>query len=124
MPPDAALTDDAPAAVPRIDPKVVAESVRVLLAENVLRYRNFGAYWFLIKALLRRFYDAHALPFLAGSYSDLSVNARIPEGLSLQALLAEALDTYRHNAAFNLGRNEVEDDEGQRFRLYDPDIEG
>lgn len=107
-----------------IDPKVFAESVRALLTEDVRRYRNFGAYWYFIKALLRRFYDAHNLYFLAGTYEDPTVNDRLPKGLDAHEMMECAAAEYAENATLNLGRNEVVDDDGEFFIMLDPDVEG
>jgi hypothetical protein len=109
---------------PAVDVRAFVESARELLTENVLRYRNYGPYWFFVKALLRRFYSRHELPFLAGTYQDAGVSARVSHGGDLKAWLAGAVESYRHNASFNLGRNLVEDDDGDRFTLFDPDVEG
>ena len=107
-----------------IDPKTFAESVRALLSEDVRRYRLFGAYWYFVKALLRKYYDFHNLYFLRGTYEDPSVIERMPTGLDVFELLERAAEEYAENAAFNLGRNEVVDDEGEHFVLLDPDVEG
>lgn len=106
-----------------IDPAKFARSVRALLDEDPFRYRNFGAYWFFVKALLKRFYDRHDMPIL-GDYEDRSVNARMPDGLNAWELMERAAAEYAHNAGFNLGQSTVEDDDGERFTLRDTDIEG
>jgi len=107
-----------------VDPKTFAESVRALLTEDPRRYRNFGQWWFFVKALLRRFYDRHNLYFLAGHYEDPTVNARLPGGMDAHEMMAAASAEYAENASLNLGRNEVVDDEGEFFIILDPDVEG
>lgn len=108
-----------------IDPAKFATSVRALLDEDPRRYRNFGAYWFFVKALLKRYFDKHQMPIL-GNYEDSTVNDRIPEGIrnSMGLMLEAAASEYQENAGFNLGRNEVSDDDGEFFTLIDPDVEG
>lgn len=108
-----------------IAPAEFAASVRTLLDEDVRRYRNFGAYWFFVKALLKRFYDRHQMPIL-GDYEDKDVNAMIPEDVraSLGGMLAAAAAEYQSNAAFNLGQNKLENPDGEFFTLIDPDVEG
>lgn len=108
-----------------IDPAEFAESTRALLNEDPRRYRNYGAYWFFVKALLKRYYDRHAMPIL-GDYDDPTVNERIPADarMSLGTMLAAAAEEYQRNASFNLGRNEVSDDDGEFFLIVDPDVEG
>lgn len=108
-----------------IHPNIFAANVRTLLDEDPRRYRNFGAYWYFVKALLKRFYDRHQMPIL-GDHDDAGVSARIPESVrgSLPAMMAAASEEYIGNASFNLGRNEVQDDQGEFFTLLDPDVEG
>ena len=107
-----------------IDPKTFAESVRKLLTEDVRNYKNFGMWWFFVKALLRRYFDRHNLYFLAGTYEDPSVNERLPKGLDAWEMMERSAAEYAENASFNLRRNEVVDDEGEWFYILDPDVEG
>lgn len=103
------------------EPAAFAASVRTLLSEDPRRFRWFGAYWFFVKALLKRFYDRHQMPML-GDYDDPTVSERLPPARDAHELIAGAIDTARHNAMFNLGRNRVEDPQGEFFTLSDPDI--
>jgi hypothetical protein len=112
----------APPNAPSIDPAAYARSVRALLTEDPRRYRNFGVYWYFVKALLRRYFDRHEMPIL-GDYQDPSVIERMPKGLSAADMLQAAAEEYQHNAMFNLGRTELEDPEGEKFTLLDPDID-
>lgn len=106
-----------------VDPIAFANSVRALLDEDWRRYRNFGPYWYLVKALLKRVFDRHQMPML-GDFEDPGVIARMPAGLSMAELLGRAVEEYQTNASFNLGRSRVEDDDGEVFLLLDPDMEG
>ena len=107
-----------------IDPRVFANSVRALLDEDPRRYRNFGMFWFFVKALLKRFFDRNDIPIL-GDYEDTSVNERIPDSVrwSPALMMQAAAEEYAHNASFNLGRAEVMDDDGQFFTVMDADID-
>lgn len=105
------------------NPAVFAANVRVLLSEDPRRYRNFGPFWYFVKALLKRFYGRHELPLL-GSYEDVSVVARMPAVAGVADAVARSIVEYQHNATFNLGHNAVEDDDGEVFTLIDPDVEG
>ncbi|MDP3327186.1 hypothetical protein [Parvibaculum sp.] len=105
------------------DPRVFAESVRALLNEDVRRYRNFGVYWFAVKAVLKRYFDRNEMPIL-GNYVAESVVSRMPEGLDMGDVLAAAAGEYQENASFNLGRNRLSDPSGEFFTLIDPDVEG
>lgn len=108
-----------------VDAATFANSVRALLDEDPRRYRNFGPYWYFVKALLKRYFDRNAMPLL-GEYEDKTVNERIPEDVrgSLPLMLAAAIAEYQQNASFNLGQGRVADDSGEFFFLLDPDVEG
>lgn len=104
-----------------IDPKTFAASTLQLLQQDPRRYKLFGVYWYLVKALLKRFYDRHNLHLL-GDHMDQSVIERMPTHASLDEALSAAIIEYRQNATFNLGRNTVEDPVGGGvFILQDPD---
>ncbi len=106
-----------------VDPKVFAESARTLLLQNPANYRAFGAYWFLVKALLKRIYPPEEIPML-GDYEDQTVIARMPAGLGLAELLAAAGVEYQANATLGTRRERLEDEDGEFFTLSDPDMGG
>lgn len=107
-----------------IDPKTFAASTLQLLQDDPRRYRFFGAYWYLVKAVLKKFYTRDNLHLL-GDHVDPAAAERMPEHAGLQEALAGAVTEYRKNAGFNLGSNEVEDlVGGGTFRLVDPDAGG
>lgn len=108
---------------PNVQPLEFLDSTRALLTEDPRRYRNFGVYWFFVKAALERRFDRHEMPLLRG-YVDQNVVERMPKGLSGAELLDAAAEEYAHNAVHNLGRGEVVDPEGAFFTLLDPDMEG
>jgi len=91
-----------------------------LLQENPQRYRNFGAYWYLVKAVMKRFYTRDNL-MLLGDFVDQSVTDRMPPHDSLDEALQAALQTYNRNAMFNMQSNEVTDPSGDVFILMDED---
>jgi hypothetical protein len=103
-----------------IDPKTFAASTLALLQEDPRRYRNFGCYWYLVKAVMKRFYTRDNLHLL-GDYMDQSVIDRMPAHADLAEALAAATEEYRQNASFNLGSNVVTDQHGEQFTLIDPD---
>lgn len=104
-----------------IDPKTFAASTLQLLQQDPRRYKFFGVYWFLVKALMKRFYDQHNL-YLLGEYMDADVIDRMPKHENLQEAISAAIHEYRQNASFNLGRGEVEDPTGGgAFLLRDTD---
>lgn len=102
-----------------LNPQKVAASVRQLLAEKPVRYRNFGVWWYFIKALLKRYYTQDNL-YLLGDYQDADVIARMPT-LPAERALREAIDTYRLNARLYPDSPEHLDGQGEMFRLFDPD---
>jgi len=107
-----------------IDPKTFAASTLQLLQDDPRRYRLFGAYWYLVKLVLKKFYTRDNLSLL-GDHVDRSVVERMRPHADLQEALAAAAEEYRQNAAFNMGRNEVEDHVGGgTFTLLDPDAGG
>lgn len=102
------------------EPRLFAESTLALLQQDPRRYRNFGAYWYLVKEVLKRYYSRDNLALL-GDYRDQSVVARMPPHENLRQALAAAVQTYSANAGYNLGRATVIDPEGEEFTLFDPD---
>lgn len=107
-----------------IDPKTFATSTLQLLQDDPRRYVLFGAYWYLVKALLKKFYTRDNLHLL-GDHVDIDVAARVPHHENLQEALDGAIAEYRKNAQFNMGSNDVEDlVGGGTFKLVDPDAGG
>lgn len=107
-----------------IDPQTFAASTLQLLQDDPRRYRLFGVYWYLVKAVLKKFYTRDNLHLL-GDHMDQSVIERMPSHDDLQQALEAAVAEYRQNAAFNMGRAEVEDHVGGgTFTLTDPDAGG
>lgn len=93
------------------------------LQEDPRRYRNWGAYWYLVKAVLKRHYGRDNL-MLLGDYVDHGVTDRIPEHAGLEEALQAAIQTYNRNARFNLLSNRVVDPAGEEFTLVDEDAGG
>lgn len=107
-----------------IDPKTFAASTLQLLQDDPRRYRLFGAYWYLVKMVLKKFYTQDNLALL-GDHVDHSVVERMPPHTSLVEAIEGAIEEYRQNAAFNMGRSDVEDHAGGgTFTLVDPDAGG
>lgn len=103
------------------DPALLAHSVLKLLQQDPRRYHNFGAWWYMIKALLKQYYTRDNL-YLLGDYVDPAVTERLP-AVPLQQALQMAIETYNDNARYNLGRAHVEDPEGETFLLFDADAD-
>lgn len=103
-----------------IDPKTLAASTLQLLQADPSKYRLYGMYWYLIKALMKRFYTVENL-YLLGDYEDPTVIDRMPPHANLQEALAAAVEEYRQNASFGMGSTVVTDDDGEAFTLVDQD---
>jgi hypothetical protein len=106
-----------------VDAKVLAANTLQLLQADPSRYRNFGVYWYLVKAVLKRYYTQDNL-FLLGDYVDKTVTDRMPADQTLDEALEEAVREYQWNATYNLGRNTVTDPDGEEFILMDQDAGG
>jgi hypothetical protein len=106
-----------------IDPKQLAASTLQLLQADPRNYRNFGVYWFLIKALLKHYYTKDNL-YLLGDYVDQSVIDRMPVHASLQEALEAAVEAYQINASYGMNATEFTDPEGETFTLTDADAGG
>lgn len=103
-----------------MDPKQMADSTLQLLQADPSKYVNFGMYWYLIKAVMKRFYTQDNL-YLLGEFVDQDVVARMPAHASLDEALVAAAEEYQQNAMFNLGSNVVTDADGEAFTLIDQD---
>lgn len=106
-----------------MDHQTFAESTLKLLQVDPSRYRNFGMYWYLVKALLKKYYTKDNF-YLLGDYVDQTVTDRLPAGRSLDEALEAALSEYQWNAIYNMGRNTMTDDDGEEFILMDQDAGG
>lgn len=104
-----------------VDPKTFADSTLQLLQQDPRRYRNFGVYWYFVKTLMKRYYTKENL-YLLGEYMDADTIARMPEHKTLQEAIEAAVEEYRSNALYNLGRETVEDlSGGGVILLHDED---
>lgn len=103
-----------------IDRKQLAKSVYTLLLQKPERYRNFAEYWYMIKGLLREFYDQDRL-YLLGEYVDPGITRRVPDFETQDEAFMAAMETYNENLAVGLGGNQFVDSEGDVFVLFDPD---
>lgn len=106
-----------------IDPQKFATSTLQLLQQDPRRYLNFGVYWFIVKAVLKKMGYTRENLHLLGDYMDPEAIARMPAHASLAEALEAATVEYRQNAAYNMLRQEVEDPTGGGvFVLKDEDF--
>lgn len=109
---------------PAVAPATLAASVLALLQADPARYRSFGPYWPLVKALLKRQYSRDNLALL-GEHVDPEAAAHMPPHANLSEALAAAVAFYNNHQAFGLGGNTFVDDEtGDTWELRDPDASG
>ena len=82
-------------------------------------YRNFGVYWWFIKALIREYHTTDDC-YLLGNYVDTQVAAMLPPG-TLEQTLGRALTEYEYNARFNMMCAQVTNEEGEEVTIFDED---
>jgi hypothetical protein len=104
-----------------LPPDQVAANIRKILAADPRSYRNFGVYWYFVKAVLKRYYSREQMPIL-GAFEQDDVVARMPEYGSLQDALHDALLTWRQNYESNMGRAESIGPDGDLVTLFDEDV--
>jgi hypothetical protein len=104
-----------------LPPDQVAANIRKILAADPRSYRNFGVYWYFVKAFLKRYYSREEMPIL-GAFEQDDVVARMPEYGSLQDALHDALLTWRQNYESNMGRAESIGPDGDLVTLFDEDV--
>lgn len=119
---DTQADDDAPAAP--LNPVAMAGSVLALLQADPSRYRSFGPYWPLVKALLKLYYTADNLSLL-GPATCRDAAEHMPPHANLQEALGAAVQFYRDHQAYGMGGNDFTDPQtGDRWVLDDPDAGG
>jgi len=96
-----------------------ARNILQILQTKPQRYREFGVYWWLIKELLKEHYSKDDL-YLLGNFTDTQIHERLPD-VSEDELIHLAILEHQQNAAYNLGRNSVNDHEGEPYVIYDED---
>lgn len=97
-----------------------AASVLQMLADDPRRYRNFGPYWWFVKALLKRFYTREQLMIL-GDYIDPEAERRMPRKHTGADILPAAIEEYRINAQYKMLDEHFIDDDGEEWTLWDAD---
>ncbi len=103
-----------------IDPKQFAARTLQILQDDPRAYRNFGPYWYFVKALMKRYYTRDNLRHL-GDYDDPAMADHMPEHGNMQDALQGAVDFYRGAAAYGMGTNEFVDENGEQYIVNDPD---
>ena len=113
------MTEDQIKPVPNL--KQALENILQVLNVDPKHYRNFGARWWAVKAMLKRHgFDATRFYGL-GDFVDEEAAAEVDPGPDA-FVLAWALDEYGHNARLNLGSPDVYLPDGTPYHLFDPDV--
>lgn len=107
-----------------IDQATLAKSILDLLQTDPSRYKSFGCYWPLVKALLKKHYTRENL-FLLGDHVDPEAASHMPPHASLAEALEAAVEFHRNHSAYGLGGATFHDAEtGAAWTLRDPDAGG
>jgi len=99
----------------------LAGNIRKILDNNVKAYRDFGVFWYFVKAFLKRHYDQAAMPIL-GAYEQPDVVGRMPDYESFDDAMRDALLTWRANYENNMGRATSIGPDNEPVTLFDEDI--
>jgi len=97
----------------------IAGHILQALWRDPRNYRNFGIYWWPVKALLRGYYTVDDC-YMLGGYEDPEIAAMVPPGTQ-EETLGRALAEYEYNARFNLLCSQVTNEEGEEVTIYDED---
>ena len=104
-----------------LPPAQLAGNIRKILDDNVTAYRNFGVYWYFVKAFLKRHYDQAAMPIL-GPFEQPDVVERMPAYTSFEDAMHDALLTWRANYENNMGRATSIGPDDEPVTLFDEDV--
>ena len=85
-----------------IPPDQLAANIRTMLDNDVKYYRNFGVYWYFVKAFMKKYYTKDNL-YLLGDYEQPEVVARMPAYDSFEDAMHDALMFARENHINNMG---------------------
>jgi len=104
-----------------LPPDQIATNIRKTLDADIKSYRNFGVFWYFIKAFLKRHYDRDQMPIL-GPFEQPDVVARMPAYESAADALHDALLTWRANWENNMGSATSIGPDDEPVTLFDEDV--
>ena len=104
-----------------IPPDQIALNIRKLLDDNIKAYRDFGVYWYFVKAFLKKYYDINQMPYL-GDFVQEDVVAHMPEYDNFSDAMHDALLTCRVNMENNMGSATSIAPDDEPVTLFDEDI--
>lgn len=103
-----------------LPPDQIARNLLMLLSRNVTYYRNFGVYWYFVKAFLKRYYTTDNL-YLLGNYEQPDVVARMPHYDNFEDAMHDALLFSRMNYENNMGSATSIAPDDEPVTLFDED---
>jgi hypothetical protein len=107
-----------------INQTTLAASVLALLQNDPRNYLNFGPYWPLIKALLKKHYTRDNL-YLLGDHTCALAATHMPKAEGLADALQSAVEFYRNASAYGFFPHRFTDEAtGEAWTLDDPDAGG
>lgn len=105
----------------QLPPDQIAANIRKLLDSQPSAYRDFGVYWYFIKAFLKRYYTADNL-YLLGGFEQPDVVARMPDYDRFEDAMHDALLTWRANHESNMGSATSIAPDNEPVTLFDEDV--
>jgi hypothetical protein len=98
----------------------IADNTLKMLSNNIRHYRNFGVYWYFMKAFLKRYYTKDNL-YILGDFEQPEVMARMPEYENFEDAMHDALLTAYQNQQYNMdGATSIGPDD-ELVTLFDAD---
>lgn len=104
-----------------LPPDQVAANIRQILDNDVRSYRNFGVYWYFVKAALKQFYGRDQMPIL-GDYEQPEVVSRMPAYGSFEDAMHDALLYWRANWENNHNQATSMAPDNEPVTLWDADV--
>jgi len=99
------------------------EALTLLFTGDPLAYRNFGPWWYRMKAEARRLGYRATLLQHWGDYVDPEAEKHLPQGLSVDLWLPMAYEHYAEAAASQYGSDKHLGDDGEIYWIHDTDVE-
>ena len=97
----------------------LAKNVLSILQSRPERYKEFGVYWWYIKAILKQHYTKDNL-YMLGDYVDKNMVKEL-SSYSEDELFEMAIEEHQQNSAYGLGSDSVYTPEGESYVIYDED---
>lgn len=103
-----------------IPPDQLAKNIRIMLDDNVKYYRNFGVYWYFVKAFMKKYYTKDNL-YLLGDFEQPEVVGRMPKYDNFEDAMHDALMFAQANQMHNMGSPTSIAPDDEPVTLFDED---